>query len=100
MSQAFLAVASFDPVVIRTLAAPTVDSVLTNLGGQAKIIGLSVAGLMIVFLGIKVIVSMKGGQSLREAIQNLGVLGIGVTIIVGGAVILTIIQGLATNTLK
>ncbi|MFI5749006.1 hypothetical protein ACIBBE_24440 [Streptomyces sp. NPDC051644] len=100
MSQALMAAASFDPVALRTLAAPTVDSVLNNFGGQVKIIGLALASVMIIVLGIKVIVSMKGGQSLREAIQNLGVLGIGVAIIVSGAVILTIIQTLATNTLK
>jgi hypothetical protein len=85
---------------LHSLAAPTVGGVLTNLGGEAKVIGLALAGLMIVFLGIKVIVSMKGGQSLREGVQNLGVLGLGVAIIVSGAVILTIIQGLATSTLK
>ncbi|MER5989223.1 MULTISPECIES: hypothetical protein [unclassified Streptomyces] len=100
MSQALSTVAALSPASLHTLAAPSVDGVLTNLGTEVKVIGLALAGLMIVVLGIKVIVSMKGGQSLREAIQNLGVLGLGVAIIVSGAVILTIIQGLATNTLK
>ncbi len=92
--------ASVDPAVWQVLAAPSVDGVLGNIGTQVKVIGLALAGVMIVVLGIKVIISMKGGQSLREAIQNLGVLGIGVAIIVSGAVILTIIQSLATNTIK
>ncbi|HWU11064.1 MULTISPECIES: hypothetical protein [Streptomycetaceae] len=100
MSQALSTVAALSPASLHTLAAPTVGGVLTNLGTEVKVIGLALAGLMIVVLGIKVIISMKGGQSLREAIQNLGVLGLGVAIIVSGAVILTIIQGLATNTLK
>ncbi|MFD7342229.1 hypothetical protein ACFV98_40670 [Streptomyces violascens] len=100
MSQALSVVASFDPAVLHTLAAPSVDGVLGNIGNQVKIIGLALAGVMIVVLGIKVIISMKGGQSLREAIQNLGVLGLGVAIIVSGAVILTVIQSLATTTIK
>lgn len=100
MSQTLSAFTGLSPASLHTLAVPTVGGVLTNLGTQAKVIGLALAGVMIVFLGIKVIISMKGGQSLREAIQNLGVLGLGVAIIVSGAVILTIIQGLATNTLK
>ncbi|MFJ4741291.1 hypothetical protein [Streptomyces sp. NPDC088775] len=100
MSQALSTVVALSPASLHTLAAPTVGGVLTNLGTEVKVIGLALAGLMIVVLGIKVIISMKGGQSLREAIQNLGVLGLGVAIIVSGAVILTIIQGLATNTLK
>ncbi|MFI1225949.1 MULTISPECIES: hypothetical protein [Streptomyces] len=100
MSPALSAVAAFSPASLHTLAAPTVDGVLNNIGTEVKVIGLSLAGVMIVVLGIKVIISMKGGQSLREAIQNLGVLGLGVAIIVSGAVILTIIQTLATTTLK
>ncbi|MEV8335602.1 hypothetical protein [Streptomyces niveus] len=100
MSQVLSMAASFDPAVLHTLAAPTIDGVLGNISTQVKVIGLSLAGVMILVLGIKVIVSMKGGQSLREAVQNLGVLGIGVTIIVTGAVLLTIIQTVATTTIK
>lgn len=102
--------AALDPaVVLHTLAdgssgggggAPSVGGVLGNVRNQVKSIGLIIAGLMMVVLGIKVIVSMKGGQSLREAIQNLGVLGIGVAIIVSGAVITSMIQTLATTTIK
>ncbi|MDW4912507.1 hypothetical protein [Streptomyces californicus] len=100
MSPALSAAAAFSPASLHMLAAPTVDGVLDNLGNEAKLIGLSLAGVVIIILGIKVIMSMKGGQSLREGIQNLGVLGLGVAIIVSGAVILTIIQTLATSTLK
>ncbi|MGW7319401.1 hypothetical protein [Streptomyces sp. NPDC054865] len=85
---------------LHTLAASSVDGVLGNIGTQVKTIGLAIAGVMILVLGIKVIISLKGGQSLREAIQNLGVLGLGVAIIVSGAVILTVVQTLATNTIK
>ncbi|MFF2228285.1 hypothetical protein ACFVV7_33765 [Streptomyces globisporus] len=100
MSPALPAVGSFSPASLHMLAAPTVDSVLDNISVEAKVIGLSLAGVMIVALGIKVIISLKAQQSLREAIQNLGVLGIGVAIIASGAVILAIIQSLATSTLK
>ncbi|MFE3629440.1 hypothetical protein [Streptomyces goshikiensis] len=99
MSHALAAAGSVDPVMWQ-LAAPTVETVLGNIGTKAKGIGLAIAGVMIIVVGIKVIISMKGGQSLREAVQNLGVLGLGVAIIACGAIILGIIQTLATSVIK
>ncbi|MEU1824271.1 hypothetical protein ABZ502_17810 [Streptomyces abikoensis] len=100
MSHALAAAASVDPAVWQTLAAPTVDGVLGNIGTQFKVWALLLAAVMMTVLGVKVIISMKGGQSLREAIQNLGVLGLGVVIIVSGAVIIAMVQQFATSTIK
>lgn len=82
------AVPTADHAHFQIAADKSVDGVLTGMTTQVTVIAMSLAGLMCVVLGIKVMISLKGGQSFREAVQNLGILGLGIAIVSGGALIL------------
>jgi hypothetical protein len=73
------------------------EEVIASISGQMSIIAFALAGVMIIVCGIKVMVSMKGQQSFREAISNLGVLGLGVAIVSGGAIILGVVRTFVTT---
>lgn len=66
---------------MQLLAATTLDSMFTEIQDILRTAGATVAIIALLILGIRMLISMKQGEGLREAFQGFGMIALAALII-------------------
>ncbi|MFE6779044.1 hypothetical protein [Streptomyces sp. NPDC057702] len=69
----------------RTLAAKDIGALTDNIMGVIQPISITLVTLSLMFLGIRLLMSVKNGDGMREAFQGVGLIAVATLLIAGAA---------------